>query len=84
MLEVFDHGEPEMHSPWRASAMLPSGTSTASALPCTRFRGSILGLRFPLSTLRIRPYGRSRMTRGQHDWLDLYCRALSSPTPYRF
>jgi hypothetical protein len=49
-----------------------------------RFRGSILGLRFPLSTLGTRPHGRAPMTRGRCDWLSLHRRELSSPTPYRF
>ena len=42
-----------------------------------RFRGSILCLHLPLSTLRQRRYRRLRMTRGQCGWLDLHCLGLS-------
>src|SRR5450631_1093467 len=48
------------------------------------FRGSIAPPARPLSTLRCVLAGRQRMTRGQRDWLDLRCRALSSPAPCRF
>jgi hypothetical protein len=48
------------------------------------FRGSIAPPARPLSTLRCALAGRQRMTRGQRDWLDLRCRALSSPAPCRF
>ena len=48
------------------------------------FRGSIAPPARPLSTLRCALTGRQRMTRGQRDWLDLRCRALSSPAPCRF
>jgi hypothetical protein len=42
-----------------------------------RFRGSILCLRVPLSTLRRRRYRRLRMTRGQCGWLNLHCQGLA-------
>src|SRR6266571_7440778 len=42
------------------------------------------GLHVPLSTLRRRPRGRRRMTRGHRGSLLLRCRALSSPSPCRF
>jgi hypothetical protein len=42
-----------------------------------RFRGSILCLHLPLSTLRQRRYRRLCMTRGQCGWLDLRCRGLA-------
>jgi hypothetical protein len=42
-----------------------------------RFRGSILCLYLPLSTLRRRRYRRLRMTRGQCGWLDLHCQGLA-------
>ena len=48
------------------------------------FRGSITPPARPLSTLRCALTGRQRMTRGQREWLDLRCRALSSPAPCRF
>ena len=48
------------------------------------FRGSIAPPIRPLSTLRCALAGRQRMTQGQRDWLDLRCRALSSPAPCRF
>ena len=48
------------------------------------FRGSIPSLHVPLSTLRLRPYERQRMTRGQRGWLDLHCMKFSFTTPRRF
>ncbi len=51
---------------------------TASAPQTFRFRGSMAGLRFPLSTLRRRPHGRPRMTRGQNGSLLLSRVELSS------
>src|SRR6516164_6407301 len=42
------------------------------------------GLRVPLSTLRLRPYGRRRLTRGQDDWLGLSCTTLAYVTLCRF
>ena len=47
------------------------------------YRGSMAGLCVPLSTLRGAPRGASRMTRGQHDSLDLYRQGLSPFTPCR-
>ena len=44
------------------------------------FRGSIAGLRAPLSTLRCALAGRQRMTRGHRDSLGLRCRTLSFPS----
>jgi len=46
--------------------------------------GSIPGLRVPLSTLRPRPYGRTRMTRGRRSWLSLQRMTLSFTTLRRF
>ena len=57
--------------------------ATALAVVQT-FRGSIPSLHFPLSTLRSRPCGRQRMTRGRCGSLALHRGALSSPTPCRF
>ena len=45
-----------------------------------QFRGSIAGLRAPLSTLRCALTGRQRMTQGHRDSLDLRCRTLSFPS----
>src|SRR5712691_3055958 len=42
-----------------------------------RFRGSILCLHVPLSTLRRHRYRCLRMTRGQCGWLDLHCQGLA-------
>lgn len=50
----------------------------------TFYRGSMAGLCVPLSTLRTVPRGTLRMTRGQHDSLDLCCRGLAPLTPCRF
>jgi len=44
------------------------------------FRGSIPGPPFPLSTLRLYPYGHLRMTRGRCGWLCLHRMELSSTT----
>ena len=41
------------------------------------------GLHVPLSTLRVRPRGRPRMTRGRCGWLDLHRNGLSPSTPCR-
>ena len=48
------------------------------------FRGSIAGLRAPLSTLRCTLTGHQRMTRGHRGSLLLRCRDLSTPSPCRF
>src|SRR5437667_2865766 len=41
------------------------------------------GLGVPLSTLRLWPYDRRRMTRGQDGWLGLSCTTLAFATPRR-
>ena len=57
----------------------------AVALATVRcFRGSIPGLHIPLSTLRPRPRGRRRMTRGRCGSLALHRMTLSFTTPCRF
>ena len=60
--------------------LLPPPRLTASALRVRVFRGSIPRLRLPLSTLRCSPRGLHRMTRGQNDWLGLFCTTLSFAT----
>ena len=60
-----------------------SGNSLGTWMPI-RFRGSIPGLRVPLSTLRARPYGRVHMTRGHRGWLTLQCANSSFATSCRF
>ena len=50
----------------------------------TNQSSSMAGLRVPLSTLRLPPYDRRRMTRGQDDWLGLSCVTLSFTTFCRF
>ena len=57
--------------------------STASALRMETFRGSMLRPRVPLSTLRRRPHGCPRMTRGHRDWLGLRRTELASATTCR-
>ena len=47
-------------------------------------RGSIPGLRVPLSTLRPHPHGCARMTRGRRSWLSLQRMTLSFTTLRRF
>jgi len=72
---------------WRLATrrMWPSASSYGVGTPegCL-FRGWIPGLRVPLSTLRRRPYGRLRMTRGRCGSLDLQRMTLSFTTPRRF
>jgi hypothetical protein len=48
------------------------------------FRGSIPGLRVPLSLLRLPPHGDLRLTRGRRGLLTLRRTALSSTPPCRF
>src|SRR5262249_30629631 len=61
-----------------ASTVLPSACSErVGTREKRRFRGSILCLRVPLSTLRRRRYRRPRMTRGQCGWLNLHCQGLT-------
>ena len=43
-----------------------------------------LGLHVPLSTLRVRPHERPRMTRGRCGWLGLHRNGLSPSTSCRF
>jgi hypothetical protein len=65
-------------------SVLPSTSKTVSALgTVNHFRGSMAGLCIPLSTLRRRPYGRLRMTRGHCGSLYLQCSGLAPPTPCR-
>jgi hypothetical protein len=61
-----------------ASTVLPSACSErVGTREKRRFRGSILCLRVPLSTLRRHRYRCLRMTRGQCGWLDLHCLGLA-------
>ena len=61
--------------------VLPSViVDTVGTPKSTSFRGSIPGPHFPLSTLRLRPCGRLRMTRGRCGWLSLHRMELSSTT----
>ena len=61
-----------------ASTMLPSACSErVGTRDKRRFRGSILCLDIPLSTLRAYRYRYTRMTRGQCGWLDLHCLGLA-------
>jgi hypothetical protein len=78
-----DHAEPRWCSPWRATPCCLPLFSTASALRMETFRGSMLRPRVPLSTLRRRPHGRPRMTRGHRDWLGLRRAELASATTCR-
>jgi hypothetical protein len=84
MLEVFDRARPWYVSPWRRIRCCLPHHTTASAPRTRKFRGSILGLPIPLSTLRARSHDRPRMTRGQSGWLGLLCATLSFATPHRF
>jgi hypothetical protein len=65
--------------------VLPSAPGDGVGTPKqTHFRGSIPGPHFPLSTLRRRPHGRLRMTRGRCGSLGLHRMELSSTTLCRF
>jgi hypothetical protein len=80
MLRVFDHAAFPHLSPCRSAGCCLPPRLTASALRVCVFRGSIPRLRLPLSTLRCSPRGLHRMTRGQNDWLGLFCATLSFAT----
>ena len=66
-------------------AILPSAKGNCVGTPN---QGDISPLNSPAcmypSTLRLRPHGRRRMTRGHRGSLHLRCRAFSSPPPCRF
>ena len=65
--------------------VLPSAiVDTVGTPKQTYFRGSIPGPHFPLSTLRLRPCGRLRMTWGRCGSLSLHRMELSSTTLCRF
>ena len=81
-------GSPTPRGPLTASENAASGV----AFRCFRsrrhpgqasFRGSIAGLRAPLSTLRCALTERQRMTRGHRDSLRSRCRTLSFPSSCR-
>jgi hypothetical protein len=78
MLRVSDRVEPLRGLRHAPPKVLPSAQDNSVGAPDFRFRGSMAGLRFPLSTLRRRPRGRIRMTRGQGGSLLLSCIELSS------
>ena len=86
MLGVSDRAGSRRASRWRrVGCGLPlSSTASAPRSGVMRFRGSIPGLHVPLSTLRRRPYGRRRMTRGRCGSLLLHRMTLSFTTPRRF
>ncbi len=56
----------------------------ASGIPDLKFRGSMAGLSFPLSTLRCPPRDEQRMTRGQDGSLLLSCIGLSPTITCQF
>jgi len=63
--------------------VLPSAICTASAPRIGIFRGSMVGLCAPLSTLRRNPRGQLRMTRGRCGSLLLHRKRLALSTPCR-
>jgi hypothetical protein len=75
--EVSDPAGSVYASPGRRIRCCLPRVRSASAPRTGRFRGSILCLPVPLSTLRRRRYRRLRMTRGQRGWLDLHCLGLA-------
>src|SRR5262249_36135978 len=84
MLRVSDCAGSSGGSPIAPPSVWPSASHNSVGTPEGRFRSSMAGLRVPLSTLRLRPYGRRRMTRGQDDWLGLSCTTLAFATLCRF
>ncbi len=75
----------ETHLAISMRSVLPSEQVDAVGTPeQTLFRGSIPGPHFPLSTLRLLPYDRRRMTRGRCDSLNLHRMKLSFTTSRRF
>jgi hypothetical protein len=70
-----------------AFGMSPRPRHPEPPAPCGaghRFRSSIPGLPFPLSTLRPHPRECARMTRGRRSWLSLQRMTLSFTTSRRF
>ena len=82
--EVSDHAGLAWSSPWGAARCCLPPISTASAPWISTFRGSILCPHVPLPTLRRRPRGRQRMTRGRRGRLCLRRTELPSATTCRF
>jgi len=81
---VSDRAEPTPHSRYRVSSCCLAQTGSAEAPRTCSFRGSIPNPCVPLSTLRRRPRGRRRMTRGRRGSLLLRREALSSSPFCRF
>ena len=69
---VYPHSCPDEWSSVAFRALGPRGHPEVAL-----FRGSILGLYAPLSTLHWRHYWRRCMTWGQDSWLDLSCEGLA-------
>ena len=84
MHRVSDCAGSEDGLPIAPTSAWPSASLNSVGTPEGRFRSSMAGLRVPLSTLRLRPCGRRRMTRGQDDWLGLSCTTLAFVTLCRF
>ena len=85
MLGVSSSTAPDPSAPRPFGAVgvaFSSGNSLGIWMP-TRFRGSIPGLRVPLSTLRARPRDHVHMTRGHRGWLALQCANSSFATSCR-
>lgn len=80
MLRVFDRVEPGEDSRVAPLSVLPSASINSVGAPDRIISRLNAGLRSPLSTLRRRPHGRRRMTRGQGGSLFLSCIELSSTT----
>ena len=98
LIRSMTHRNP-IHGPGECVALTGTGAGDRPSLGrppklITDFSAQLPGLRFPLSTLQVRPHGtcaihsnaaeRPHMTRGQRDWLNLHCKTLSflyfSPT----
>jgi hypothetical protein len=84
MLRVSDCAGSSGGLPIAPPSVWPSASHNSVGTPEGRFRSSMAGLRVPLSTLRLRPRGRRRMTRGQDDWLGLSCATLAFATLCQF
>jgi hypothetical protein len=84
MLGVVDHARPLRTSPLRCNGFCLRSPERPRHLGQSPFRGSVPGLRVPLSTLRARPLGRVHMTRGHRGWLALQCANPSFAALCRF
>jgi hypothetical protein len=81
---VFDHAGPCQPCLNGCFGVAPPLTGRGRRpVPYVIFEAQCPGSQLPLSTLRLRPYGRTRMTRGRSGWLRLPRMRLPLTTSYR-